>query len=201
MVTVIVGKEQYKRTFAVHKSLISHYSTFFKNAFTSVLVEGESQMMTLEDVDSSAFGLVIHWLYTQDLKGGAGDDAPSVFLLAHIWSLAGRFNIPQLQNTTMENFQARLGSLDNWDRFLDVILYVYEDDKPKDSPLRKLAAQKMSYGMRERWTTEVDKFPSSFMADVMAILFDFHDKQPLSKLNQIPSDASGFYIDIKDENE
>jgi hypothetical protein len=64
-VTIHVDVKPNKETFIVHKNLICHHSPFFEAVFNSSMKEGQTQTMTLEDVESGAFGLLVNWLYTQ----------------------------------------------------------------------------------------------------------------------------------------
>jgi hypothetical protein len=62
--------------------------------------------MVLETVEASVFGLVVYWLYTQDIEDEECEDAigniyqqpQSATQLERLWLLAERFAIPGLQN-------------------------------------------------------------------------------------------------------
>lgn len=132
------------------------------------------------------------------MKDGEGDEAPSVLLLAKVWALAELFNIPRLQNMAMEKLQAKLCLLSSWDDFIHVINFAYDETKQEDSPLRKLVAQKMAYGMRDGWIDEADKFPRDFMRDVLKVLFACYEQQPFKGAI---SYASVFFVKVEDEDE
>ena len=111
MITFVVGPEPTKKTLLVHKHLPSAYSTFFKAAFESPMVEGATQSMRLEDLDVSTFGALVHWLYTQEIEEGFGYATNSKHVkvkhfdfIAHakLWKLAERALIPSLQNKVMD---------------------------------------------------------------------------------------------------
>lgn len=52
--------------FGVHKSLLCHYSPYFKAAFTSGFEETHSGIMRLPETRTKVFQLFNDWLYTQD---------------------------------------------------------------------------------------------------------------------------------------
>ncbi len=54
----------------VPKSLICCYSPFFDAAFNGQFVEGETQSMILEDVESEIFALLVRWLYENQIWQG-----------------------------------------------------------------------------------------------------------------------------------
>jgi hypothetical protein len=62
-----VDKEDVKQTFRVHKDLICQYSPFFKGAFDDPFEEGQTQTMRMEDVDTDLFGILVHWLYKEEI--------------------------------------------------------------------------------------------------------------------------------------
>ncbi|CAD6449301.1 77df6434-a89c-49e6-a664-b6a9ae784c83 [Sclerotinia trifoliorum] len=66
VVHIKVGKDL--QDFGVHKSLICHYSPYFKAAFTSGFEETSTGIMKLGDVDLDVFELFFYWLYTQRLN-------------------------------------------------------------------------------------------------------------------------------------
>lgn len=70
--TIVVGSDEQK--FIVHKDLICHHSPFFKSAFNGRFLEGETQMMKLEDVDTPMFGAIVNWLYTEKIEEMEEDD-------------------------------------------------------------------------------------------------------------------------------
>jgi hypothetical protein len=116
--------------------LICYQSPVFKAAFEGQFLEGRTLTMTLDDVDSKLFGLLVHWFYTEDVfikdlevvnnKTISQEclDKNSI-LLANLWLLADRFLIPLLQNNIMD---VLLSS--NWsstsEGVFDLVLYIYE---------------------------------------------------------------------------
>lgn len=54
----------------VQKSFLCHYSPFFNAAFNGRFIEGETQEMTLEDVETDIFDLLVRWVYEQRIWKG-----------------------------------------------------------------------------------------------------------------------------------
>jgi hypothetical protein len=156
--------------------------------------------MTIDDIDSAAFGLLVHWLYTQGLRDREGEDIPTALLLAKVWVLAGRFIMPLLQNFAMDRFRTSLVSSDDWPILLSVISYAYEVDKPEHSPLRNLIVERFAFGRRENWLDQMDKVPQSFVIDVIKLMFAFHDRQIFKSRGKI-SLGSDHHVEINEDNE
>jgi hypothetical protein len=73
---------------------------FFEAAFNSSTKEGETQTMTLEDVESGVFGLLVNWLYTQKAED-AEEPYVKVEKLAKLWIFAQRCIMPTLRNDAL----------------------------------------------------------------------------------------------------
>jgi hypothetical protein len=78
-----------EQTFLIHKDFICHYSEFFAAAFDGQFKEGQTQAMTLDDIDPAAFALLVDWFYYQRVESD-GVDLPT---LARLWIMGGRFLI------------------------------------------------------------------------------------------------------------
>ena len=85
--------------FLVHKNIICHYSPYFSAAFNGNFVEGRTKTINL-DVDEKAFGILVNWLYTQDIFSENGDQ-PSLAPLARLWIMAEEFLMPEFQDQAM----------------------------------------------------------------------------------------------------
>jgi hypothetical protein len=70
MITVVVGPDGSQQKFVIHKSIISHYSPFFAAVFNGRFVEGDTLSMRLADGEGKIFGLLVHWIYKQEIEGG-----------------------------------------------------------------------------------------------------------------------------------
>ena len=143
MVNFIVGAEPVKQTFLVHKHLASAQSPFLKAAFDSEMVDGTTQTMRLEDVEVETFGILVHWMYKEEVKAGLGvftndlgKDDYDFLTLAKAWKLAGRFLMPGLRNATMADmFNNRKIASD--DSVIKLAEFVYASGQVTQSNLRK----------------------------------------------------------------
>ena len=113
-VTVIVDRDEIKQSFVILEALTCHYSRFFRAAFNSTMIEGQTKTMRLLDVEVAVFGQFHHWLYTGQIededkmeRNQAPNEKsmnhrpyviPDTILLAKVWSLAQRLLAPALQN-------------------------------------------------------------------------------------------------------
>jgi hypothetical protein len=96
-VTILAGPNLQK--FVVHKSVICHYSSFFRKAFDRTFIEGQTQEMKLEDVDTDLFGILVNWCYSQKFDHMERDI--TLVELGRLWTLGDRFLMPTLQNNAM----------------------------------------------------------------------------------------------------
>lgn len=82
------------------QDLICYSSLFFKAAFKGEFAEGQSQTMSLDEVNSEVFGLLVHWLYTREifLKGLKVVDGQTIIqeTLAALWFLTDQLIMPLL---------------------------------------------------------------------------------------------------------
>lgn len=52
-----------KKSFDIPKNIAVSQSPFFAAAFEGDFIEGETQELTLEDVDTDVFKLLLKWMY------------------------------------------------------------------------------------------------------------------------------------------
>ncbi|KAH9222242.1 hypothetical protein DL95DRAFT_402217 [Leptodontidium sp. 2 PMI_412] len=77
--------------------------------------ESDTQTIRLEDIEVETFGVLVHWMYTKEIKDGLGTfindkGAPDFdfVTLAKVWKLAERALMPLLQDAiTAELFKKR----------------------------------------------------------------------------------------------
>ncbi|PVH87826.1 hypothetical protein DL98DRAFT_581062 [Cadophora sp. DSE1049] len=166
MVTFIVGAEPDKQSFLVHKHLASAHSSFFKAAFESPMVEGTTQTMRLEDVEVETFGVLVHWMYTGEIKAGLGSFTNDkgaqdydLTKLAKVWKLAERVLMPRLQNATIiDMFINRKLAGDG--SLVKVANFVFPNQSEPPSNLRKLIFQLVAFeSAGARYERNVDLLP------------------------------------------
>ena len=68
MVTVTAGRGAESQTFKIYKETLCYHSPFFATAFNGSFLEGQTQVMELDDVEGTTFGLLVAWLYTKTIS-------------------------------------------------------------------------------------------------------------------------------------
>lgn len=174
MVTIIVDKDAAVQIFTVHKCLISYYSPFFKAAFDSNLIEGQTITMTVDDISAPIFGLFVHWLYTQALE------PPFTMLeVAALHVLADRFlvsNLPGELIKTMHRMPLHIIADTNAGNSLfafQKFAYASNPESWRRNPLKKIALNKsLEMQLREGNATEEKRemmrvMPESMLVDTV----------------------------------
>jgi hypothetical protein len=127
--------------FRVHKNYICHYSPYFDAAFNGSFIEGETQVLELEDTEPKIFGIFVNWLYTQDIIDEEGRPA-SCSDCINLWILADKILVPVLQNQTLGQLEVvRISSSKK--RFSSAIFHRVWDNTTEDSPLRAYLVEVM----------------------------------------------------------
>lgn len=90
-----------KKTFQLHHNFIVAQSRYFKAAFNSSFIEGETQEVLLEDADPKIFGLFATWIYNGKIKVDYRR-LDACGLLIELWLFCDRIIAPKLQNKTLE---------------------------------------------------------------------------------------------------
>jgi hypothetical protein len=145
-VTLIVGAA--KEHYCLHKDLLCFYSDFFRAAFNGFFKEATERKIELAEVETDVFEAFQVWLYTQDLSQNdtvSKDIYPDWSLLIKLWIFGDKYQIPLLQNNTMDKIVAKADKDHNipllW------ITHVYENTTV-NSVLRKAIVDVMSYRSR-----------------------------------------------------
>jgi len=98
------------RRFPFKKQLICDLSPVFAAAFNGPLIEGQTQTMTLEDVDFPTLRAFEVWFYKKWVPIRARDrhNSEADKDLAKLWIFAQRVLMAELQNDTMNIFYSTL---------------------------------------------------------------------------------------------
>ncbi|RYO32488.1 hypothetical protein AA0111_g4571 [Alternaria arborescens] len=64
-IIVEVGPD--RRKYHVQKAFLTHYSEYFSKALNGAWKEAKDKIIRLIDIEPAIFGLLIEWLYTQNL--------------------------------------------------------------------------------------------------------------------------------------
>lgn len=111
-----------KKPFIIHKDLLCHYSVYFKKAFNGEFREAAESLVELVDTDTTTFGVIVDWLYTQRVPNENGEWAqsstqqgldkeelqdPYSTILTSVHIFADRLDMPQLRAATLEKLYTR----------------------------------------------------------------------------------------------
>ena len=100
--TVLVGSD--KKSFHIHKALLSSKSTYFRAAFEGSFKEAEEKTLHLVDEDPDYFACYTLWIYNQPLENITSDieRKPSLDDYCHLFVLADKLGSEPLQNLVMD---------------------------------------------------------------------------------------------------
>jgi hypothetical protein len=176
-VVLVVGAT--KECYTLHKDLLCFYSDFFRAAFNGSFKEATERKIELLEVETHVFEAFQVWLYTQDLPqidNVSKDTYTDWSLLIKLWIFGDKYQIPLLQNNTMDKIVDKLDKDRN--NPLLWITHVYENTTV-NSVLRKAVVDAMSYRSRmpdgknyhkieETCLKDPDDWPKQACLDVMA---------------------------------
>jgi len=127
--------------------------------------------MRLPDVDSKVFGLLVTWVYQQEIEGGKSQ---RLLQLVKLWMLAERCLIPDLQNQVMDLIQAGFQ-----DEVLEVVHFVYETSAA--NVLKKSLVNKVARLAPARLGEWIDLLPQEMITEVALALNEHCSKLPENK--------------------
>lgn len=140
MVDLYVGKS--KRHWSLHRNLLCHHSTYFQEHLSDS-PEKKGEELELLDCDTSAFELLVKWLYQgriddvssmpADRKWDYADACQKLYVLCH------KINMPQLKNFAIDQFRKgcfEAGLVPGPEEMKPI----YESTPPS-SPFRKLVSR------------------------------------------------------------
>ncbi|KAE9380270.1 hypothetical protein N431DRAFT_361779 [Stipitochalara longipes BDJ] len=134
IIYIKAGKEG--QDFGIHKELISHYSPYFRAAFTSGFEEAKTGIMKLPEVKTEVFEIFYAWLYRQKLwdKNSKQEDWPDTEDLVKLYTFADMVRIPSLQNQALRAIH-KISDINNNFPY-SMIDYVW-GNTTSSSPLRR----------------------------------------------------------------
>lgn len=184
MVTFIIGTGDKQEIFQIHKQIACEHSEVWNRAFNSVFVEGQTQTYRIEDTGPEVFRLLTQWVYRDkcdlihpgDWDGSHGDDFTSILqcmvedsALLHLWVLAEKFLIPQLQNYTMRVLCSKV-SICNPSLYSKDCRYVY-DNTAEGSALRRFVVEHGCWGKTASFhEKDLFSYPVEALGDMIMTL-------------------------------
>lgn len=165
--------------------------------------------MTLEDVDSKVFGLLVHWMYTKEVyvreaggefcaaaHGTKVSYTTNIFPLADLWFLAERFLMPILQNNTIQKL-CHILHHQNRIALLPLVRHIYDNDQIEAGhTLKNLTLKFLSeFANQESLASWHEKLPREAVWDLMlAYRNGYVNKGEYNTPRQI---AQELYVDVE----
>ena len=157
--------------------------------------------MILDDVDPKAFGLMVAWLYTQqieedDLNTTGVPNASAVnshypLNLFKLWELGGRYIMPSLQNRVVRKLMPVLRAARAW-QFQEAIMYAYEHNL---DPLKRFAVYILAFEVDDVLANALaDSLSRDILADTMKMLKTHCWQYNLNGLNDPRRDPANYFV-------
>jgi hypothetical protein len=167
-VTIIVGREESTQTFVLLKEPLCQLSPVFNAAFkNSNFLEGETQSMTLDDVQPDVFKLLVEYMEIFKVR-----QKPKPFLMhiARFVFLCDRFLRPVVQNAAMKTLCCVLAFAQP-EETLAFCTYVYDTFKSDYAVSKRVAIDHVAFGGLERVEAILDDLPVPMIIEVTKVLF------------------------------
>ncbi|KAK0104898.1 hypothetical protein ONS95_005163 [Cadophora gregata] len=178
LVTITVGSGSRAKHFSIHQEVISFYSPYFREYFKPGHLKAD-----LPGVDVQVFGLLSHWLYTQEIRlRQPSPTEPSknvvgthLLPLTKLWSLAKYFGMPGLQNTIMDRI-APILDLINISDVAKFVIHNYEQTETEGTPIRALALHHAAHNMTPEVLKDIGKSaPPDLLFDISLAFLEHND--------------------------
>ncbi|KAF2794733.1 hypothetical protein K505DRAFT_360813 [Melanomma pulvis-pyrius CBS 109.77] len=172
--TIIVKVGPMAKEYILYKSLLSHYSGFFRGALSGKFRETSDGFITLVDIKTADFDIFVDWLYLQRL------DKRFLHTVRryHVYALADRLLAPDLKNSLFDLIFEKVEA--DYPSYM-MIIFAFEN-LPEDDVLLQLLvdAQCINRGI-ERKMGDIDKLyfpdlPKEFLLRVMQKLNEIANK-------------------------
>ena len=139
-VEVKVGSDENQKSFTLHQGLLCHYSGFFEAALKGAFAEAKNNKIELKDEDPETFERFLAWLYTRRFHRSM-DKNDNFTIIAKLWVLADRRQIPLLSNAMIDAMRDEIAS--QWTVPTADLHYLYQNTTAS-SGLRQLIVYAIS---------------------------------------------------------
>lgn len=100
IVTLLVGTD--KVSFTVHKKILCSRVKYFDRMFNGDFLESKTGEATFPEDDPVAFDILLFYIYTNKLSGYSHPTTHGFSLYLHLYMLADRFVIPEVQDRCID---------------------------------------------------------------------------------------------------
>jgi hypothetical protein len=179
-----------KQKFNIHKNILCYYSRYFTAELNdgNPSLEGNPELITLTDVQTSTFGLFLNWIYYQKIRDEEGE-LPGLIDLAKLWAFGQRFEITALQNTTMDHIRDEVQYPTEFESFIH-FAYEMEGD---GNELRRLAIARLAWTLPDSFKEILRGLPCQAQMDLILELKSQRDAVPIEHWRDI-GHAEDFYV-------
>ncbi|KAE8446865.1 hypothetical protein EG329_011496 [Mollisiaceae sp. DMI_Dod_QoI] len=207
LVTFIIGKDDNKKTFIIHKDVVCESSSVLKAAFESEFVEGQTQTYKLEDTTERAFKLLMQWMYAgrftvkQFQEDWAEDDEAETsenWSIIELWVLADKLCMLSLQNKAIETLD-RISNV-SVTIFTSEIRYIYESTS-SGSPLRRYIIAQIALFLSKgqfEWASTQGFLTKEVLLDVIIFSKENLVKNGL-EYSQDHFEVSDYFVEIEND--
>ncbi|KAI9050834.1 hypothetical protein LZ554_004953 [Drepanopeziza brunnea f. sp. 'monogermtubi'] len=199
LVTFTIGEADQEKVYSIHKSQIEIHAP----AIAMGLLQ-DSLQVRLYDVEVQVFGMMAHWLYTQEVSLTVLDRNKKksknlldthLLPLAKLYNLAKLFVMPALQNSVMDSLVPMLDKT-NVTTISEFAMRVYHDGEAARTPMRALAIHYAA----QSFTPEVlaamqDTAPRDLLFDMSMAYIRHNDLAHNSNLYHL-TDPAKFYLKV-----
>ncbi|KAF1920302.1 hypothetical protein BDU57DRAFT_440235 [Ampelomyces quisqualis] len=161
--TLLIGPKA--TPFLIHTSLLTTQSPYFSAALTGSFAEATSNTITLDDIDTSHFQILVSWLYTGTIPPPYKDGKPAYYTLLHVYALADRLCFENLRNAVIDCISDLADKTNSVLTPSDTrILY---NDIRDSAPLRCLIMDLFAFKKTDRLLeTHADAWHAAFLRDL-----------------------------------
>jgi hypothetical protein len=166
-VTVIVGSEAEKRECYIHAGLLTHYSSYFRNALKPEWVEGRTKNIVVSEDSPSMFQIFFLWLYSGKLYSTlANGRVPiSTRMICTLYIFGDANGIPELCDAAVDLVFQKFAN--EWAFPAQCLSYIY-DHTLASSKLREIFIHLAVYCFSFcNLRSEEECFPKEFLIDVI----------------------------------
>ncbi|KAM0716544.1 hypothetical protein Q7P37_007989 [Cladosporium fusiforme] len=191
MATIEVGREEQKRTFYVHKGLLSFYSGYFRAGLNGSWTESGTGHFKLEDEEVDVFERFVLWLYARKIEDNTLKSSSNVII--RLWLFADRRDIPLLMNEMINRLKRNI--VETWSLPTHSLDLVYENTLP-GSLLRRMIIDAMSKicGRSMLVHEEFDRWPKEALWDLTTSLVPFPRPALMSKEQYNSTDMCPYHV-------
>ena len=159
--------------YLLHTTLLTTQSPYFRAALNSSFIESSTNSVSLPDISTDIFELLVGWLYTGlILPVPFKDGKPAYYTLLNLWILADRLDFEGLRNAVVDCIAECADRTNSVLTPSDTrILYEQIPDSPSGHKIRELVLDLFAFKKTDRLLREhQDRWHGAFLRDLVVRL-------------------------------